>query len=63
MMCATILTAAAASVALDREQHKLRQKKGLPPQRIRPFTVRTVLLLFAAAIASVIFHSKLLKLG
>ncbi len=63
MFCATIPTAAAAGVALDRQQRLSRQKKGLPPQRIRPFAALTALLVLALAIVSAIFHSKFPQLG
>lgn len=63
MFCAAIPTAAAAGMALDHQQRKSRQEKGLPPQRLRPLAALTALLLFALGLSSVIFHSKFPHLG
>ncbi len=63
MFCAAIPTAAATGVALDSQQRKSRQKRGLPPQRVRPFAALTVLVVFLLAIGSAIFHSKFPQLG
>ncbi|MCS7010414.1 MAG: hypothetical protein NZL98_03475 [Anaerolineales bacterium] len=58
MFCAAIPTAAATGVMLDSQQRRSRQKRGLPPQRVRPFAVLTVLTLLILAVGSAVFHSK-----
>lgn len=63
MFCAAIPTAAATGVALDSRQRKSRQKKGLPPQRVRPFAALTALVVFLLAIGLAVFHSKFPQLG
>ena len=63
MFCAAIPSAAAAGVALDSKQRKSRQKKSLPPQRLRPFAALTALALLVLAVGSAVFHSKFLELG
>ncbi len=63
MFCAAIPTTAAVGVVLDSKQRESRQKKGLPPQRLRPFAVLTALFLLILAFGSAVFHSKFPELS
>lgn len=63
MVCAAIPTAAATGVALDSQQRKSRQQKGLPPQRVRPFAALTALVLSLLAVGSAVFHSTFPQVG
>lgn len=57
MFCAAIPTAAATGVMLDSHQRKARQKRGLPPQRVRPFVILTPLVLALLVVGSAVYHS------
>lgn len=63
MFCAAFPAIAATGMALDSKQRQERQKKGLPPQRVRPFIALTAFLLMALALGSAVIHSKVPQLG